>query len=98
MPVKGKLVAVGVKYARTECRVLDSFNYRMPKSEFTSQRTIEELSRLAARDKGTMGVESKYIPEQFDEARNLCEEPPNRDLREISGVRIARILKLRIWR
>jgi len=59
---------------------------------------IEELSRLAARDKGTMGVESKYIPEQFDEARNLCEEPPNRDLREISGVRIARILKLRIWR
>ena len=38
MPVKGKLVAVGVKYARTEYRVLDGFNYRMPKSEFTSQR------------------------------------------------------------
>ena len=63
MPVKGKLVAVGVKYARTEYRLLDSFNYRMPKSEFTSQRTIEELSRLAARDKGTMGVESKCIPD-----------------------------------
>ena len=38
MPVKGKLVAVGVKYAGTEYRVLDGFNYRMPKSEFTSQR------------------------------------------------------------
>ena len=43
MPVKGKLVAVGVKYARTEYRVLDSFNYSMPKSEFTSQRTISAV-------------------------------------------------------
>jgi|SRR5215470_19567188 len=77
MPVKGKLLAVGVIYARTEYRVLDSFNYKMPKSKFTGQGEIEELNRLAARDKVKLViVPSKYTPEQFDEARNLCGEPP----------------------
>lgn len=76
-PLKGKLLAVGVIYARTEYRVLDSFNYRMPKSKFTGQGEIEELNRLAARDKVKLVVvPSKYTPEQFNEARNLCGEPP----------------------
>ena len=34
-PVKGKLLALGVIYARTEYKVIDSFNYTMPKSKFT---------------------------------------------------------------
>ena len=84
MPVKGKLLAVGVIYARTEYRVLDSFNYKMPKSKFTGQGEIEELNRLAARDKVKLVVvPSKYTLEQLDEARNLCGEPsesrPRRD-------------------
>ena len=98
-PVKGKLVAVGVNYARTEYRILDSFNYRMPKSEFTSQGAIEELSRLASRNKGTMGAESKYIPEQFDEARNLCLKSRRIEtIERLVDVGIARILKFKIWR
>jgi hypothetical protein len=75
-PVKGKLLALGVVYARTEYKVVDSFNYTMPKSKFTGQGEIEELNRLAARDKLKLVViPSKYTPEQLDEAKKVCGEP-----------------------
>jgi len=76
MPVKGKLLLAGVVYARTEYRVLDSFNYKMPKSKFTGQGEIDELNRLAVKDKVKLVVlTSKYTPEQLEEARKLCGEP-----------------------
>jgi hypothetical protein len=75
MPVKGKLLALGVVYARTEYKVVDSFNYKMPKSKFTGKGEIEELNRLAARDKVKLVViPSKYSPDELDEARKLCGE------------------------
>jgi hypothetical protein len=75
-PVKGKLLLLGVVYARTEYRVIDSFNYTMPKSKFTGPGEIEELNRLAQKDKVKLGViPSKYTPEQLDEAKKLCGEP-----------------------
>ena len=75
MPVKGKLL-VGAIHARTEYRVLDSCNYKMPKSKFTGQGEIRELNRLAqGRKVKPVVVLSKYTPEQFDEARRLCGEP-----------------------
>ncbi len=76
MPVKGKLLALGVVYARTEYKVVDSFNYRMPKLKFTGQSEIEELNRLAAKDKVKLVViPSSYMPEQLDEAKKACGEP-----------------------
>ena len=81
MPVKGKLLALGVVYARTEYKVIDSFNYKMPKSKFTGQGEIEELNRLAVRDKVKLVViPSKYTPEQLDEAKKLCGEPAGSSL------------------
>jgi hypothetical protein len=75
-PVKGKLLLVGVVYARTEYKVIDSFNYAMPKSKFTGPGEIEDLNRLAVRDKVKLVViPSKYSPEQLDEAKKLCGEP-----------------------
>jgi len=75
-PVKGKLLLVGVVYARTEYRVLDSFNYKMPKSKFTGKDEIEELNHLATKDKIKLViVPSKYTPEDLEEARKLCEVP-----------------------
>jgi hypothetical protein len=75
-PVKGKLLLVGVVYARTEYKVVDSFNYTMPKSKFTGPGEIEELNRLAVRDKVKLVIiPSKYTPEQLDEAKKLCGEP-----------------------
>jgi len=74
-PVKGKLLALGVVYARTEYKVVGSFNYAMPKSKFTGQGEIEELNRLAARDKVKLVlIPSKYTPEQLNEAKRLCGE------------------------
>src|SRR5215472_787455 len=76
MPVKGKLLALGVIYARTEYKVIDSFNYTMPKSKFTGPGEIEELNRLAVKDKVKLVViPTKYTPEQLDEAKKLCGEP-----------------------
>ncbi len=81
MPVKGKLLALGVVYARTEYKVIDSFNYTMPKSKFTGQGEIEELNRLAVKDKVKLVViPSKYTPEQLDEAKRLCAEPAKLEL------------------
>ena len=75
-PVKGKLLVLAVVYAPTEYKVIDSFNYTMPKSKFTGQGEIEELNRLAARDKVKLVViPSKYTREQLDEAKRLCGEP-----------------------
>jgi hypothetical protein len=75
-PVKGKLLVVGVVYARTEYKVVDSFNYTMPKSKFTGPGEIEELNRLAVRDKVKLVIiPSKYTPEQLDEAKKLCGKP-----------------------
>ncbi len=77
MPVKGKLLAAGVIYARTEYKVVDSFNYKMPKPKFTGRGEIDELNRLGARDKVKLVViPSKYTPEQLNKARKLCGEPP----------------------
>jgi hypothetical protein len=75
-PVKGKLLMLGVIYARTEYKVIDSFDYTMPKSKFTGPGEIEELNRLAVKDKVKLVViPSKYTPEQLDEAQKLCGEP-----------------------
>jgi hypothetical protein len=75
-PVKGKLLLVGVVYARTEYKVVDSSNYTMPKSKFTGPGEIEELNRLAVKDKVKLVIiPSKYTPEQLDEAKKLCGEP-----------------------
>jgi hypothetical protein len=75
-PVKGKLLMLGVIYARTEYKVIDSFNYTMPKSKFTGPGEIEELNRLAQNDKVKLVIiPSKYTPEQLDEAKKLCGAP-----------------------
>jgi len=75
-PVKGKLLLLGVVYARTQYKVIDTFNYTMPKSKFTGPSEIEELNRLAQKDKVKLVImPSKYTPEHLDEAKKLCGEP-----------------------
>jgi hypothetical protein len=73
MPVKGKLLLAGVVYARTEYNVLETFNYTMEKRKFTGKGEIEDLNRLAVKDKVKLViVPSKYTPEQLAQARKLC--------------------------
>jgi hypothetical protein len=72
-PVKGKLLLAGVIYARTEYDVLDTYNYKPEKRKFTGKGEIEDLNRLAIRDKIKLVViPSKHTPEQLEQARKLC--------------------------
>jgi hypothetical protein len=84
--VKGKALALGMISAPTEYRVLDSFNYQIPKSEFTGQGEIEELNHLAARDK----IKQVVVPSNTHlnnsmKVETSVEGSLNRDLREIRG-------------
>ena len=73
-PVKGKLLAIGVVYARTEYRVLDTFNCKLPKEKFTGPGDVKELNRLATDNKIKLVViPSHYSDEQLQEARNMCQ-------------------------
>jgi hypothetical protein len=74
-PVKGKLLLAGVVYARTEYDVLETFNYKMPKEKFTGPGEVDELNRLAIRDKVKLVlIPAKHSPEELDEARKLCRQ------------------------
>jgi hypothetical protein len=73
MPVKGKLLFASVIYARTEYRVLKTFNYKPARQKYTGQGEINELNREAISDKIKLVVlPSKYSEEQMNKARKLC--------------------------
>jgi hypothetical protein len=73
MPIKGKLLLAGVVYARTEYEVVQTFNYKMEKQKYTGKGEIEDLNRLAVKDKIKLAIiPSKYTPEQLEQARKLC--------------------------
>lgn len=77
MPVKGKLLAVGVLYARTEYRVLETYHCKLPRQKFTGQGQINELNHAAAKDKIKLVIlPSKYTPEQLNEAKKICGQQP----------------------
>lgn len=74
MPVKGKLLFAGVLYARTEYRVVQSFNYEPPKQKFTGQGEIDKLNKLAVKDKVKLVVlPSKYTSDQLKSAKAMCQ-------------------------
>jgi hypothetical protein len=74
-PVKKKLLFAGVIYARTEYRVLETFNYRMETQKFTGPGEIKQLNERAQKDKIKLVVlPSKHTNEQLAEARKLCQE------------------------
>jgi hypothetical protein len=74
-PIKGKLLFAGVLYARTEYRVLETFNYNIGKQKFTGPGEVKELNDLAAKDKiKLVSIPAKHTPEQLEQARRLCKE------------------------
>jgi hypothetical protein len=76
-PVKGKLLAVGVIYARTEYRVLETFHCKLPRQKFTGAGEVKELNELAAKDRIKLAVLSPhYTGDQMSAARKACGAPP----------------------
>jgi hypothetical protein len=75
MPIKKGPLFAGVIYARTQYRVLESFNYRMEKDKFTGSGEIKELGQIALRDKVKLvAIPAKHSEEQLEEARNICKQ------------------------
>ena len=75
-PVKGKLLALGVIYARTEYKVLQTFNATLPRDKFTGPGEVKELNDLAVKNKIKLVViPTNYSDAEFAQARSLCGQP-----------------------
>jgi hypothetical protein len=75
-PVKGKLLALGVIYARTEYKVLATFNATLPRDKFTGPGEIKDLNDLAVKDKIKLVIlRSNYSDAEFAQARSMCGQP-----------------------
>lgn len=77
-PVKGKLLAVGVIYARTEYKVLATFNATLPRDKFTGPGEIKELNDLATKNKIKLVLlHPNYSDAEFAQAKSMCGQPAN---------------------
>ena len=75
-PVKGKLLALGVIYARTEYKVLQTFNATLPRDKFTGSGEVKELNDLAVKNKIKLVViPTNYSDAEFAQARSMCGQP-----------------------
>jgi len=75
-PVKGGLLAVGVIYARTEYKVLATFNATLPRDKFTGPSEVKELNDLAAKNKIKLVIlRRNYSDAEFAQAKSMCGEP-----------------------
>ena len=76
MPVKGALLALGVIYARTEYRVLATYNATLPREKFTGPGEVKELNHLALKDKIKLVIiHSGYSDAELKQAKQMCHEP-----------------------
>lgn len=74
-PIKGKLLAVGVVYARTEYVVLDSVNCKLPKEKYTGPGDVKDLNRYAVDNKIKLVVIPRnYTDEELADAKNICRQ------------------------
>lgn len=75
MPVKGKLLFAGVIYARTQYKVLQSFNAKLPKQKYTGPGDVKKLNQFATQNKIKLVViPAKYTPEQMKQAKADCQQ------------------------
>lgn len=74
-PIKGKLLAVGVIYARTEYVVLDSVTCKLPKDKYTGPGDIKNLNRYAVDNKIKLVVIPRnYTDQELADAKNICRQ------------------------
>lgn len=79
-PVKGKLLLVGVVYARTEYKVLSTYNAQLPRAKFTGPGAVKELNDLAAKNKIKLVIiRTSYSDAELAQAKGLCGQPQTPD-------------------
>ncbi|GEM_PF-6025927 len=75
MPVKGKLLFAGVIYARTQYKVVQTFNAKLPKQKYTGPGDVKKLNQFATQNKIKLVViPSKYSPGQLKQAQADCKQ------------------------
>lgn len=75
MPVKGKLLFAGVIYARTQYKVIQTFNAKLPKQTYTGTGETKQLNQFATQNKIKLVViPTKYSPDQMKKAQADCKE------------------------
>ncbi|MGI0086212.1 MAG: hypothetical protein ACREBQ_14125 [Nitrososphaerales archaeon] len=75
MPVKGKLLFAGVIYARTEYKVIQTFNAKLPKQKYTGSGDVKKLNQFATENKIKLVIiPSKYTPDQLQQAKADCKQ------------------------
>jgi hypothetical protein len=74
-PIKGKLLALGVIYARTQYVVLDTVNCKLPKDKYTGPGDIKELNQYAVNNRIKLVVIPRnYTDQELQDAKNMCRE------------------------
>lgn len=77
-PIKGKLLAAGVIYARTEYVVLDSVSCKLPKDKYTGPGGIKALNQYATDNKIKLVVIPRnYTDQEFVDAKDICRQKPS---------------------
>ena len=75
MPVKGKLLFAGVVYARTEYKVIQTFNAKLPKQKYTGPGDVKKLNQFATENKIKLVIiPSKYTSDQLQQAKADCKQ------------------------
>ncbi|HUY14917.1 MAG TPA: hypothetical protein VMX16_14985 [Terriglobia bacterium] len=75
MPVKGKLLFAGVIYARTEYKVIQTFNATLPQQKYTGSGEVKKLNQFATQEKIKLViVPSKPSSDDLTQARALCKK------------------------
>lgn len=75
MPLKRKLLLATVIYARTQYRVLQTFNYKPTRQKYTGTDQVKELNHAAVRDKIKLVVlPAHHTQAQLQDARKLCQK------------------------
>ena len=75
MPLKKKLLFAAVFYARTQYKVIQSFNTKLPKQQYTGTGEIKELNQFATQNKIKLVViPSKYSSDQMQQAQADCKQ------------------------
>ncbi|MGH9328086.1 MAG: hypothetical protein ACRD2B_15560 [Terriglobia bacterium] len=73
MPAKRKLFLAGVIYVRTQYKVLETVNAKLPKQKYTGPGDVKKLNEYAVKNKIKLVViPSKHTEAQFDQAKKLC--------------------------
>jgi hypothetical protein len=75
MPVKKALLFAATIYARTQYKVIQTYNAKLPQTKYTGSGEVKKLNQFATQHKiKLVVVPSNYTPSQLQQAQADCKE------------------------